>query len=111
MRKNQVKIGGTYRAKVSGKLVVVRLDRASHLGGWDATNLQTGRRVRIRTAGRLREADEVTRGGRSQELPYHPEIAAGEADADRYLANVRMFGEDYAAAEEMAWSLKTGEGW
>lgn len=55
MRKNEVKIGGTYVAKVSGKLVTVRLDSASRFGGWDATNLYTGRSVRIKTAARLRK--------------------------------------------------------
>ena len=33
---------------------LVRIDRESPYGGWDATNLATGRSVRIRTAARLR---------------------------------------------------------
>lgn len=53
MRKAQVQIGGTYRAKVSGRKVMVRILRESIYGGWDARNLSTGRDVRIRTAGRL----------------------------------------------------------
>lgn len=54
MRKNEVEIGGTYHAKVSGRVVVVRIDRESPYGGWEATNTATGRAVRIRTAARLR---------------------------------------------------------
>lgn len=54
MKKADVEIGGNYVAKVSGKLVAVRIDRPSPYGGWDATNLATGRSVRIRTAARLR---------------------------------------------------------
>lgn len=54
MKKKDVRIGGRYRAKVSGKLTTVRIDRESPYGGWDATNLETGRRVRIRSAQRLR---------------------------------------------------------
>jgi len=54
MKTAQVQIGGTYIAKVSGNLVAVRIDRESPYGGWDATNLKTGRSVRIRTAARLR---------------------------------------------------------
>ena len=54
MRKADVSVGHCYSAKVSGKLTYVRLDRESRYGGWDATNLATGRSVRIKTAGRLR---------------------------------------------------------
>lgn len=53
MKKNEVKLGGVYSAKVSDKEVLVRLDRESPYGGWDATNLLTSRQVRIRTAARL----------------------------------------------------------
>ena len=54
MKKADVEIGGAYVAKVSGNLVAVRIDRESPYGGWDATNLATGRAVRIRSAARLR---------------------------------------------------------
>lgn len=54
MKKADVEIGGKYVAKVSGHLVAVRIDRESPYGGWDATNLASGRSVRIRTAARLR---------------------------------------------------------
>jgi hypothetical protein len=54
MKKKNVEIGKTYTATVSGKRVEIRIDRESVYGGWDATNLATGRTVRVRTAGRLR---------------------------------------------------------
>jgi len=54
MRKSEVLIGAVYIAKVSGKLARVRVDRVSELGGWDATNTETGRKVHIRGAMRLR---------------------------------------------------------
>ena len=54
MLKKEIEIGGTYIAKVSGKLTSVRIDSASTYGGWDATNTATGKTVRIRTAGKLR---------------------------------------------------------
>ena len=54
MKKADVEIGGKYIAKVSGTLVAIRIDRESPYGGWDGTNLATGRSVRIRTAARLR---------------------------------------------------------
>ena len=54
MKKSDVKIGGTYTAKVTNKVVQVRIDAESRYGGWDATNLSTGKKVRIQSAQRLR---------------------------------------------------------
>jgi hypothetical protein len=54
MKKADVEIRGVYVAKVSGQLVKVRIERESPHGGWDATNLATGRAIRIRSAARLR---------------------------------------------------------
>lgn len=56
MKKANVVIGGVYLAKVSGvRGVRVRIDRESPYGGWDATNMVTKRRIRIKTAARLKE--------------------------------------------------------
>jgi len=54
MKKAEIEIGGVYVAKVSGRLVTVRIDGESPYGGWNATNLATRRDVRIRSAARLR---------------------------------------------------------
>ncbi len=54
MKKDQVQIGGTFVAKISGKLATVRIDTESPYGGWNATNVDTGRKVRIKSAQRLR---------------------------------------------------------
>ncbi|MCC6910180.1 MAG: winged helix-turn-helix domain-containing protein [Phycisphaerales bacterium] len=54
MKKDQVRIGGTYTAKVSGKIAKVRIDAESRHGGWDATNIETKKKVRIKSAQRLR---------------------------------------------------------
>ena len=56
MEKNEVKVGGMYFAKVSDKLVTVRIDSAQSKGGWHATNTATGKRIRIKNAQRLRGA-------------------------------------------------------
>ena len=37
MKNSEVKIGGTYKAKVSDKLTTVRIDAEHPSGGWDAT--------------------------------------------------------------------------
>lgn len=60
MIKRDVEIGGVYLAKVSDKIVKVRIEGESPNGGWFATNTATGREVRIRTAARLTQID---RGG------------------------------------------------
>lgn len=54
MKKGDVQIGKVYRAKISTMLTNVRIDAESRFGGWDATNLATGRKVRIRSAAKLR---------------------------------------------------------
>ena len=56
MKKNEVKIGRVYTAKVTNKVVQVRIDAESHHGGWDATNLATGKKVRIKSPARFRVA-------------------------------------------------------
>lgn len=55
MKKKDVQVGKTYEAKISGRLVPVRLDREYSFGGWIATNLVTNREVRIKTAAKLRK--------------------------------------------------------
>ena len=54
MKKAEVKIGKTYVAKISGRITEVRIERESPHGGWEATNLLTNRRVRIKSARKLR---------------------------------------------------------
>lgn len=55
MKKNEVMRGAVYTAQVSGRVVQVRIEAESGHGGWEATNLATGKRVRIKSAQRLRE--------------------------------------------------------
>ena len=54
MKKSDVIIGATYRAKVTGKLAKVRIDSEAPYGGWLGTNLETKRQVHIKSAQRLR---------------------------------------------------------
>jgi hypothetical protein len=56
MKKNQVKVGSEYVAKVSGKLAHIRIDRENPHGGWEATNMATKKPVYIKSAQRLRGA-------------------------------------------------------
>ena len=56
MKKNEVKIGGIYVAKISGQLAQVRIVAESPYGGWEATNVATLRKVRIKGAQLFRRA-------------------------------------------------------
>ena len=65
MKKSDVKIGGVYTAKVTNKLVQVRIDAENRNGGWDATNLTTNKKVRVKSRQRLRDgSDGSKRAGR-----------------------------------------------
>ena len=54
MKKDEIKIGKHYAAKVSGRMATIRIDAESPHGGWDATNITTRKKVRIKSAQRLR---------------------------------------------------------
>ncbi len=54
MKLKDVKVGETYYAKVSGRVVLVRILHEHPWGGWSAVNESTLREVRIRNAQRLR---------------------------------------------------------
>lgn len=54
MKQKDVVIGKIYAVKVSGNVVPVRIDRESQYGGWDGTNMDTGRKIRIKSVQRLR---------------------------------------------------------
>ena len=62
MKKKDVAVGGTYAAKVSGKVVDVRIDAEHPNGGWTATNLATKKKVRIKSAQRLRGESPMAKG-------------------------------------------------
>ena len=70
MKKNEIKFGGTYLAKVTDKVVAVRLDAENARGGWDATNLTTNKKVRIKSAARLR--GKANRGGGEDKAGEQP---------------------------------------
>jgi hypothetical protein len=54
VKKQQVQIGQLYAAKITDKVVPVRIDAVHEDGGWVGTNTQTNRKVRIKTAQKLR---------------------------------------------------------
>jgi len=92
MKKSDVKLGGTYLAKVTDKVVSVRIDAENPHGGWDGTNLATGKKVRIKSAQRLHgpakskkaaKADHKAPAEQKAEQTGHAprsELAAEESD-------------------------------
>jgi len=54
MKKAEVKIGETYRVKVSGNMADVRITGENPHGGWDGINVLTNRKVRVKSPQRLR---------------------------------------------------------
>ncbi|RMH70462.1 MAG: hypothetical protein D6685_00025, partial [Bacteroidetes bacterium] len=95
MKKNEIRIGGVYRAKVSDKLTDVRIDAEHPGGGWTATNLATKKKVRIKSAQRLR-APAMT-GERAKA------VAAADQENAR-LRDERQASEDGRTASERAMS-------
>jgi hypothetical protein len=65
MKKAEVKIGGKYYANVSGNRCEIQIDAEKPRGGWDATNLATGKKILIKSAQRL-QGEVGTRRGRAK---------------------------------------------
>ena len=80
MKKNEIKIGNLYEAKVSDRVVSVRIDSANSHGGWNATNTATGKRVHIKSPQRLRRPAK----GERKPAAVNPtvEVVTGQAVPD-----------------------------
>jgi len=82
MKKHEVKVGGEFIAKVSGKLAHVRIDRENPHGGWDATNLATKKSVRIKSAQRLRAEAGVSKAEvKAAKVAVAAQVGAGAKPA------------------------------
>ena len=90
MKKNEVKVGQTYRCKVSGSVADVRITAENSHGGWDATNVLTGRKVHIKSAQRLRGKTPQRPAKRSKIVSLAEyEADAEQASAERAAGQVR----------------------
>ncbi len=94
MKSSEVKIGGVYTAKVTNKVVEVRIDAESQHGGWEATNLATGKKVRIKSAQRLR--GEAAKKGRTKAKP----AAGADGDSAAPAPDARPKGKAKCAKDE-----------
>lgn len=99
MRKSEIKVGGLYTARVSGRFVTVRVDSirlSSAFGGnsrevtvYEITNLATGRKTQFRSAAKFRaevqpqDAGKATFDQRAQEtIEAAPADVEGEDSSD-----------------------------
>lgn len=85
MRQSEVKVGGIYIAKVSNRLVSVRLDRIETPSGtrrsvtrFHVTNLRTGRKTVFRSAAKFRCVAAKTEPAR---IPPLPQLDDSDAEA------------------------------
>ena len=97
MKKNEVKIGNVYIAKVSDRLTEVRIDSTNTHGGWNATNIATGKRIHVKSAQRLRRA---VGGGKR-----HADAPAGQTPGGQGLAAAKA--EARKAAKASATEVKS----
>jgi hypothetical protein len=89
MKKNDVKIGESYMAKVTDAVVPVRIDAVNPHGGWDAKNVATGRKVRIKTAQRLRrKCTQADLAGLKRPTPKARKKTATKANTSPTAATV-----------------------
>ena len=82
MKKNEVKVGKFYTAKVTGHMATIRIDAENPRGGWDGTNITTGKKIRIKSAQRLRcetrspasatRAKKPTKASKDAKVPAKP---------------------------------------
>ena len=99
MKKSEIKIGRTYSAKVTGKIVPVRIDAENPRGGWNATNTHTNRPVRIKSAQRLRDPANVggTDTPKTGGAPSAPTAAKAEKAAPKAAAKPKRDTGERAA--------------
>lgn len=100
LKKSEVRIGGVYVAKVTDRLVQVRIDSQRRGGGWHATNLATGKKIVIKSAQRLRsavEADSAETGAEDRDPHENPDRPQ-EANTTRTVPNTGE-GDATPAAE------------
>ena len=104
MKQHEVKVGETYIAKVSDKLTKVRIDDVSPHGGWVATNLATGKRIRIKSPMRLRAAASAKEKGKGKAKGQTSAEAAPQAASEAAPAQ-----ESAASTQEAPKTRKKAE--
>ena len=90
MKNSEVKVGQTYRVKVSGSIADVRITAENPHGGWIGVNALTNRKVRIKSGQRLRGKAPQRPTNRKKIVSLADyEAEAEQASAERAAAQVR----------------------
>jgi len=97
MKKSEVKIGEVYRVKVSGTIADVHITGENPYGGWDGINVATRRKVRIKSAHRLRGLATTKKAAA---VPTGKQT--GEATPDLSACNAQAGKTDAQAKAELA---------
>jgi hypothetical protein len=92
MKKAEVTIGCKYYANVTGKNVEIQIDSENPGGGWNATNLATGKKILIKSAQRLQGEVGARRGRAKVTTEGNITIVENEP------ATVETFGGDTSTA-------------
>lgn len=97
MKKDEIKIGGLYVAKVNNKLATGRVDVITDYGGrasirYYVTNLETGRKTSFRSAVKFR--NEVKRGDGFKMPGIGRKLKLEEESPNPYIADHPMMPGD-----------------
>lgn len=112
-RKMTAKFPGTCRGCSDRIESGERIVHAARRENWHVACYENRNEVAVRiadTGGDAADEAEAANDRRAASAA-DAEYAAGIADTNNYRFNRDTFGEDYAAAEEFAWGLKTGDGY
>jgi len=101
MKKQDVKVGETYRVKVSGSMADVRITGDNPHGGWDGVNVLTNRKVRIKSPQRLRGKSPARPGGKrvmtkaeyEAEAKREAQVATGAKKAKKATQDAKPAGK------------------
>jgi hypothetical protein len=106
MKKDEIKVGSTYSAKISDKVVPVRITEEKWTGdkhtGWIGLNTKTNRPVRIKSAAKLRDevkGDHSEQSGPEAPAETKPDKPKGgkKAKAEKLPKEKQVSGLDAAA--------------
>ena len=97
MKKDEVKIGKTYKCKVTGKIAEVRITGENRHGGWDAVNVVTNHKVHVKSPQRLRGLAEHPATGKRTRIVSLAEYEA-QANGTPPVADVRPGAKKHAKA-------------
>ena len=113
VKKQQIVVGQTYLCKVGRQVTEVRLDSENPHGGWNGTNVKTHRRIRVKSAQRLRAISGLARAAARQDEGSAPGARVAKKAAKPTKATRAARGRDTAQqgapqAQETAKAKKTG---